>query len=265
MGSALRRLKKRNKAIQRLHEVAERPETVLIIHYSCESFYNCENGRTPRVTSIAVRNLGTGQTESFSIHKVAEQNHIPLTDIEAKYDELEKQMLDEFFSFVKRKDNHIWLHWNMRDINYGFIAIEHRYKVLGGIPEKIDENNKIDLARSLINIYGLAYIKHPRLVSLIEKNEISKLAFLTGEEEARAFEKKEFVKLHQSTLRKVDILANIFERTIDGTLKTNTKWYHIYNLELIGELIKEHWVFAIIIFVLTIIGTIFTVYGVIKS
>jgi hypothetical protein len=156
------------------------PEHVLVVHYSCESFYDRADGRTPRVTSIAVRNLASGQTQSFSIHKVAEQRHIPLADITGRYDELEKAMLDEFFDFVRTHQNFVWMHWNMRDINYGFQAIEHRYTVLGGTPIRIEEGRKFDLARELIAIYGVGYIGHPRLESLVEKNKITNRSRFTS-------------------------------------------------------------------------------------
>ena len=54
-----------------------------------------------------------------------------------------------------------YMHWNMRDINYGFPAIEHRYRVLGGNPVIIDDDKKLDLARLLIDIYGVGYAGHP--------------------------------------------------------------------------------------------------------
>ena len=44
-----------------------------VIHYSCESFYDRPEGQSPRITSIAVRRLDTGQTLSFSIYQVAER------------------------------------------------------------------------------------------------------------------------------------------------------------------------------------------------
>ncbi len=78
-----------------------------------------------------------GQTQSFSIHAIAERRHVDLVDIEAHYDTLEKTILDEFFDHVRRSGEVEYLHWNMRDSNYGFAAIEHRHKVLGGTPEHI--------------------------------------------------------------------------------------------------------------------------------
>jgi len=87
--------------LRRLKDLDNRKANVLIIHYSCESFYDRPGGSTPRVTSIAVRNLDSGQTESFSIHKVAELKVISLAEISRHYDALEKDMLDEFGQFLQ--------------------------------------------------------------------------------------------------------------------------------------------------------------------
>jgi hypothetical protein len=248
MGQEIRRLTKRKQAQAKIESLIGNANTTLVIHYSCESFYDRTDGKTPRVTSVAVRNLSSGQTDSFSIHKVAEQKQIAFDQIDVNYDELEREMLNEFFEFMRSRQFYSWIHWNMRDINYGFAAIEHRFRVLGGNPISISENSKFDLARALNDLYGMAYIEHPKLESIVNKNDITKKDFLTGKEEAEAFKNKEYIKLHQSTLRKVDILANIFERTCDKTLKTNTKWFDQYGYtpQVLVEFIKEHWVWSLI-------------------
>lgn len=194
---------------------------VYIIHYSCESFIKHQM-KTPRISSIAIRNYGSGQTISFSINKIAETKHIQFEDIELKYDELEKYMLEEYFRFIKEHKDDYYVNWNMRDINYGFEAIKHRYKVLGGNPIDIDETRLYDLSRILINYYGVDYISHPRLPKLMEKNNISTDGFLNGSEEADCFDNKDYIKLHISTLKKVDVLFNILDRQINGKLQTNT-------------------------------------------
>lgn len=247
-----RRIRRCRAAKAQLAQLFEHPQNVLTIHYSCESFYDRPDGSSPRVTSIAARILASGQTFSFSIHQVAERDRklVP-EEIDKNYDGYERQMLQEFYDFVERHKNYSWLHWNMRDINYGFAALAHRFQVLGGKPIEIPESQLIDLARLLVSYYGVGYIGHPRLKRLVEKNEITTRDFLSGKEEAQAFEKKEYVKLHQSTLRKVDILANIAGRTIDGILKTNAKRKDIYgsNIAYAMELIKEHWIFYLIAFI----------------
>jgi hypothetical protein len=139
---------------------------VWVIHYSCESFYDRPNGQSPRITSIAVRKLDSAQTRSFSIHQIAERRKVPSGEIEAHYDTLEREMLDAFYDHVRSFQGTKYLHWNMRDINFGFAAIEHRYRVLGGDPVVIEDERKIDLSRLLIDIFGVGYIGHPRLESL---------------------------------------------------------------------------------------------------
>lgn len=201
---------------------------VWVIHYSCESFYERTDGRSPRITSISIRKLDAGQTVSFSIHQVAELDGIDLADITAQYDTLERKMLDAYFTHVGSHRGMKYLHWNMRDINYGFAAIEHRYRVLGGEPFVIPDANKFDLARLLIDIYGVGYTGHPRLTTILAKNRVEPRDFLNGASEAEAFVQRNYVGLHQSTLRKVDVIANIAGRAFDRSLKTNTTWWEMH-------------------------------------
>ena len=125
---------KHKSAKQIFHDIDISNNKYLIIHYSCQSFYGREDGTSPRITSIAVHNYTSGQTESFSIHMTAEKDRIDFIDIENKYNDLEKKMLKEFYTYVQEHKDYIWIHWNMRNSSYGFQAIEHRYSVLGGKP-----------------------------------------------------------------------------------------------------------------------------------
>lgn len=263
--AALNRAKRRSSTFEKLVDLVNNSSHTLIVHYSCESFYDIQDGRTPRITSIAVRFFNTGQTKSFSIHKIAELKKVAFNKIEEYYDELEKEMLSDFFSFVKEHKSYHWVHWNMRDINYGFEAIEHRFSVLGGNPESINDSNKVDLSRHLVDLFGLKYIEHPRLESLLNLNGITKKDFLVGKEEAEAFNNKEYVKLHQSTLRKVDVFQTILERTTAKTLKTRAKLFDIYGISPQGiwDMIKDNWLLGIIwtlitAFIGALIGSFFS-------
>jgi hypothetical protein len=150
----------------------------------------------------------------------------------------------------------------MRDINYGFPAIAHRFKVLDGEPIDVNESKLVDLSRLLLAIYGANYIQHPRLKNLVEKNSISHRDFLDGKAEADAFDNQQYVKLHQSTLRKVDAFSNIVERAADGSLKTNSNWKNIYGSYPIAfmELIKEN---PIISGLVVLVGFVSGVIGII--
>ena len=80
--------------------------------------------------------------------------------------------------------------------------------------------------------------------------------FLTGKEEAAAFEKKEFVRLHQSTLRKVDILANLAGRAHADDLKTLSSWWERNgrSIKASGEWLREHWLIGSIVALLGLVG-----------
>ena len=91
MGKQREIYKKCRRAQHKLDAVFHQPEHCVVIHYSCESFYDRKNPRSPRITSIAIRNLESGQTKSFSIHLVAERRGL-LDSIEQHYDLLEKEM-----------------------------------------------------------------------------------------------------------------------------------------------------------------------------
>ncbi|WP_366182575.1 hypothetical protein [Flavobacterium ovatum] len=185
-----KRLSERAEGLELLKEILKNKNKSVIIHYSCESFVTT-HGRTPRVTSICMRYLGTSQTKSFSIHLQAqfEQkdfNNLTIDD----YDELEKKMLNEFYEFTKKHKDFKWVHWNMRDSNYGFEAIANRYRILGGEASEIDEDRRYDFPRVLSKIYTHGYEKDKpdgRLLNLANSNNITTIDALKGVEEAKAF------------------------------------------------------------------------------
>ncbi len=163
--------------------------------------------------------------------KAEEEGYLP-NQLEPHYDELEGLMLVDFYKYVKTHDKHRWLHWNMRDSTFGFQAIAHRYRVLknglrvvkGADPVEIDEEKLINLPDILKDKYGPNYIVgDPKMAPLIDKNHMGHKDFLTGPQEADAFDNKEYVKLHRSTVRKVSMFARIVEKAYDGSLKTNAK------------------------------------------
>ncbi|MCG8625995.1 MAG: hypothetical protein MJE68_28860 [Proteobacteria bacterium] len=153
---------------------------------------------------------------------------IAISKLSQNFDKLETEMLKQFFKFVKEKREYKWVHWNMRNENYGFHAIEHRLRVLGGKPFVIPEDKKFDLSKILSGIYGDGYIDDPKLEKLMEKNEISKLNFKTGKEEATLFKKRSYVALHQSTLAKVDLISDLWQLAYMEKLKQKNGWRKVH-------------------------------------
>lgn len=238
------RLAKRRSGLDQLNQITRDKSKSFIIHYSCESFVT-NHGRTPRVTSICIVNLMTSQTNSFSIHLQAQFENLDFDNLtQPEYDALELAMLTEFTDFIKGHPTAKWVHWNMRDSNYGFLAINNRLRILNGQPYVIPDDLKFDYPRILQLIYSEEYeVNRPkgRLLNLAERNSISTVNAMTGQEEADAFDNKEYLKLHMSTLRKVDMIQVIINKTESDELQVNSSKAQIYGLTFKGilVLIKE--------------------------
>ncbi len=242
-----KRLVERAEGFDHLKEILKDKNKSVIIHYSCESFIT-SHGRTPRVTSICIRYLGTAHTKSFSIHLQAQFDKKDFNKLsDADYDNIEKKMLDEFYEFAKKHKDFKWIHWNMRDSNYGFEAIANRYRILGGEHFEVDEDRRYDFPRILGKIYTYGYEENKpdgRLLNLANRNSITIVDALKGIEESTAFENKEYLKLHKSTLRKVDIIDSIIDLTYKDELIVNAKKKNIYGLTISGmiEIVKSNWI-----------------------
>ncbi|MCL5245650.1 hypothetical protein M4I21_07515 [Cellulophaga sp. 20_2_10] len=153
------RIRERKQGFDLLNELLKEKVKCNIIHYSCESFVT-NHGNTPRVTSICVMNLRTSQTKSFSIHLQAQFSGLDFNNLSSsEYDNLEKIMLEDFSAFVALNATHKWIHWNMRDSNYGFEAINNRIRILQGTPFQIPDDFKYDFPRILGRIYTYGYEK----------------------------------------------------------------------------------------------------------
>lgn len=242
-----KRLIERSEGQKLLNSILEDKNKSLIIHYSCESFVT-SHGRTPRITSICLRYLASSQTKSFSIHLQAQFENKDFNNLTIEeYDFLEKKMLDEFYEFAKYPKDYKWIHWNMRDSNFGFDAIANRYRILGGDPFQIDDDRRYDFPRILGKIYTYGYEKNlpdGRLLNLANRNKISIKDALKGKEEADAFDNKEYLKLHKSSLKKVDIIESIIDRTDKNELKVEASTKQIYGLSVSGiiEIVKNNWI-----------------------
>ncbi|MAO48363.1 MAG: hypothetical protein CL527_06560 [Aequorivita sp.] len=253
------RLSLREKGLKRIELIKKNGSETLLIHYSCESFLN-SNGRTPRIVSISVMDLETSQTNTYSIHLQAQflkYDFHNLTEIE--FDECEKKMLSEYYSFLEKNKTKYFVHWSMNNSNYGFKAIDNRYRILGGYVNEIENKFKINLGETLSLIYSDSYSKDGsggKLHNLSILNNFKPREFLMGSEEADCFENKEWLKLHYSTLSKVKLFKLIIDKTANKKLKVNSSIREIYGLSLssFNEMINNNvalkivwWLFLVVI------------------
>ena len=141
--------------------------------------------------------------------------------------------------------------------------------MLGGEPIIISDDKKFDLARALVSIYGRNYANHKytdqggkkhkgRMMVLAAMNNVATRDAMEGAEEAKAFKDKNYKALHMSTLRKLDIIANFFDRAHAKTLKNNGTFREKYgfHLSLFPELLKTHPLYTTIIVIASLLAAI---------
>jgi len=195
--------------------------SLYVIHYSCQGLNDDNEGYSPRITSIAALHVASSTMHSFSIHLVAEIKKISRDEIHNHYDDIEATMLEDFYQFIQNHQDCYWLHWNMSNINYGFETIEHRYRVLTEKqPPKVEDSKKHNLSSIITEIYGKDCFDLPRLPSIMACNGGPHRDNLTGAEEAEAFKRKEYLRLHKSTMAKVYFFKSIYHKVQNRKLKT---------------------------------------------
>ena len=203
-------------------KIKKSPKYFYIIHYSSESLFGEEkNVKSPRITSVAVMQFETRQTKSFSLHAVAEELGFTPDQVEENYDAIERELLTQFFNFARDRRSHYWLHWNMRNQVFGFEHLEHRYRVTAQEePPEIPVEQRINISDVLNEYYGDQYADDPKMLSLMKLNGDQPQGLLTGGEEAECFKNKDFIRMHASTLAKVNFFYSVIRKALQGKLKT---------------------------------------------
>lgn len=205
-----------------LADLRANPDRYLIIHYSSQSLFDeVENAFSPRITSIVVMFYGTRQTVTFSLHAIAEELGISRDQVEAGYQEIERELLVRFYNFAQGHLEKCWLHWNMRNIVFGFEHLEHRYRILTRQnPPTVPFDNRVNVSDILKHRYGPDYAPDPRMLRLMELNGRRDPRFLSGAEEAAAFQRQEFIRMNSSTISKVEFFRFVLSQASKGKLRT---------------------------------------------
>jgi len=246
---------RQQQARTRLAELFAYPAAVFVVHYSCQSFFQGEKLGSPRVTAIGVSNLQSGQTFSYSVQQIADMRRLTPMRVLGSMDAIERELLAGFFTFLRMNANARFLHWNMRDATFGFAAIEHRVRVLGGEPFVLHEASKYDLARLLIDIFGTDYIENPKLENLARLNALSLSGYLDGAAEAEAFEHGRYQAVLQSNLRKVGLIAAYATMAHDRTLRTEASWWTRHGGR-VGEVTRQLWNYPVLRLGFSVVGAL---------
>jgi len=191
-----------------------------VLHYACEGFETPDR----RITAVAARNLGTGVTQSFELETALRRaGRDPLTATAQDLDQAEKAVLDAFYDFAAHNLNGTyWLHWNMRNATFGFLALENRHRLLGGQPVAIPDAQRLDLAARMVDLYGDGYAEiENRLRSLASRNGLAMKHLIDGADQAAALARRDFAAVDRSLLNRVDLMYAIATKANEGTLKTH--------------------------------------------
>lgn len=210
-----------NRARESVERIKRNRDKCLVIHYACQSLYDDREGLSPSISNIVIKDFDKEQTVSFAAHLTAEKLHIKKDDITAHFDQIEKALLEEFFEFVRNHGGSVWLHWNMKNIHYGFETLAHRYYILTGKnAPSIDVDSRINIASVLFGLYGEGYVGDPHIPKLMALNGGARRDFVIGADEVELFKAGEYARLHGSTLSKVSFFSDTIELVLDRKLKT---------------------------------------------
>lgn len=194
---------------QELENSQSTRQTTRVIHYGCESWYSVKD-RPVIISCIAIVDLATKEEIAFS-----------LTDYDCSEEtEREKLLLESYYKYLKETPDALYVHWNMNTSEYGFVAIDKRYKF--DPPYFIPKEKRYDLDDLIAQRYGKEYVEHPKLPTLISLNKLQKRFYLSGKDESDKFEAKEFGDIKRSILEKSHLLASLTKKLLKGTIETRS-------------------------------------------
>ncbi len=252
-------VKERRLALANLRKLTEDPSKVLFIHYSQSNTFDEDDygNISPIITSIVVKSLDDQIDQQFAIHFEADKADIPIDEIQYSYRELELRILKSFNDFVRRHNECNWIHWDMKNIHFGFEAIKHRYeKIFGDLKDynEIPINNKKNLRNIIEGMYGEDFVDGSDTLKAILKcnyGNVDNNVYLSSNIESTEFERKNFINVIKSVDLKVESIRKITNKLMQKKLKVSNKNNYAIFLDIIN-----HPVFTFIGWVATISGLI---------
>ncbi len=245
-----------------LKEALRDPSNVLIINYSHAQYpdEDIDNSISPLITAIVIRSLDDQINEHFSIHYEADKAGILKEEISNNLRELELQVLKSFNRFVIRHTDYVWVHWEMKNIHFGFPAIKHRFeKLFHGTKESLHEipsHKNINLYSILEFMYGNDFAELPdslgSIIKINNKNTILPTDYISVEKEGEEFEKQNYNSILKSLDCKVSKIREFLQKFISNR-KINVNKRNI--LSVLIDLVN-HPIFLVIGWIATLAGLV---------
>jgi hypothetical protein len=191
------------------------------IHYYTVAWDDAKD-RAPEPVMVAVHDLPTKAEKLFSIQLVAGRNNVPPDQIPDQRASLERAMLEELFAFMRAHPKARWVHWGMRNEQFGFAALEHRFRELGGevgdLPD-LPLDRRIDLAEALKSEFGKRYAPDPRFPNLVRMLGLTERDLLSLEQLTDAVRAGQYGLMQRSLFRFVGPIAEIGALFLTGQLR----------------------------------------------
>lgn len=198
------------------------------IHYACESLIP---KRSSYITAISVCDTATKMCTSFSMED-AQKN----LGIQCSPQELEAYLLKQFFGFVSKHSDALWIHWHMHSLEYGFGVLQERFEMIWDVPVP-NITTTLNLPDKIFETIQNYCRKYPKMYQLFQENALNDQMILSGKEESENFAKGEYAVIKHSTTAKAKALATIFDKLQDQSLFTSC-----------GKADKKLWVAGLLIF-----------------
>lgn len=204
----------RKVAVNNLKKLTEDSSKVLFIHYSESSTFDDDDygNISPIITSIVIKSLDGQIDKQFAIHLEADKADIPKDQIQDSYRELELRILKLYNDFVRRHLDCYWIHWDMKNIHFGFEAIKHRYeKIFEDLTDycEIPNNKKKNLRTIIEGMYGENFVSGSdtlKALMLCNSGNVEDGIYLSKDDESSQFEYKNFFAVIRSVDLKVEFI-----------------------------------------------------------
>lgn len=227
--------KRKKRAFESLKKITREENKVLCIHYSYSNTYDDEYGDiSPLITSIVIQSLDEQMNREFAIHLEADKAGITKDQIQDSYRDLELRVLEKYNDFVKRYKNYYWIHWNMKDMTFGFEAIKHRHeKLFESLNEycEIPVNNRRNLSNIIERMYGENFTEGSdtlKSLMLANSKNLESNKYLSLNEESIEFENKNFLTVMNSVNLKVMFIRVALNKLINKKLKIPNKNFYAH-------------------------------------
>ncbi len=245
-----------------LNDYIKKKSNYMFIHMARQNCFEDAYEKGLRIVSIVVMNAESEQTMAFSLKKSAEKYDSDFWEAsDSEKDIIEHDMLQSFFEYAKSNSEKTWLHWNMKNNNFGFSAIEERYKSLGGTPFHFEERNLINISVLLKKKYGHNFAHNciyngksmGKMYDIFILNEMQDVNILNGEQEVKEFIIKNIMSIELSVLGKLKAFQRIVEKAADNDLKVRGSISKdVYGLSVrgIAQYIQDNAILALLFSIL---------------